>query len=136
MTPVIEQTASFAKVTPADLYELFMDSTKHSAATGMPAKVSRKLGGKWSAFRGMILGKTLALVPNRMIVQAWRSSAWKKADPDSILVVRFEKTNNGAAAYLAHVGVPQYDHKGVTKGWTIYYWKPWKKYLAARKRSS
>ena len=33
MKSAIEQAASFAKVTPADLYELFMDSAKHSAAT-------------------------------------------------------------------------------------------------------
>jgi activator of HSP90 ATPase len=134
MTPVIEQTHSFAKVSPADLYELFMDAAKHSAATGMPAKVSRKVGGKWSAFGGMILGKNLALVPNRMIVQAWRSSAWKKADSDSVLVIRFEKTRGGATAYLAHVGVPAHDHKGVTKGWKKYYWEPWKEYLKTRKR--
>jgi activator of HSP90 ATPase len=136
MTPVIEQTVSFPNVTPAELYELFMDSAKHSAATGMPAKVSRKLGGKWSAFGGMILGKTLALVPNRMIVQAWRSSAWKKTDPDSVLVVRFEKTKKGAAAHLAHVGVPSHDHRGVTQGWKKYYWEPWKKYLKGRKRGT
>ena len=136
MTPLIEQTVSFPKITPAELYELFMDSAKHSAATGMPAKVSRKLGGKWSAFGGMILGKTLALVPNRMIVQAWRSSAWKKSDSDSVLVVQFEKTKKGAVAHLAHVGVPSYDHKGVTEGWKKYYWEPWKKYLEARRRKA
>ena len=136
MTPVIEQAASFPKVTPADLYELFMDSAKHSAATGAPAKISRKVGGKWSAFGGMILGKNLALVPDRMIVQSWRSAAWKKADPDSILVVRFEKTPSGAAVHLAHVGVPPYDHKGVTQGWMNYYWKPWKDYFKERKRKS
>lgn len=134
MTPVIEQSVSFPKVTPAELYALFMDSTKHSAATGMPAKISRKVGGKWFAFGGMILGKNLALVPNRVVVQAWRSSAWKKADPDSILVVRFEKSPGGATAYLAHVGVPPYDREGVTKGWKKYYWESWKKYFAVRKR--
>ena len=134
MTPVIEQTVAFAKVTPAELYELFMDSAKHSAATGAPAKVSRKIGGKWSAFGGMIFGKTLALVPDRLIVQAWRSAAWKKTDPDSILVVRFEKARLGAAAHLAHIGVPRHDHHGVTRGWKNYYWKPWKRYLAGGKR--
>ena len=137
MKPVIEQSASFAKLTPADLYELFMDSAKHSAATGAPAKISRKVGGKWSAFGGMILGKNLVLVPDRMIVQAWRSSAWKEADPDSILVLHFEKSaSGGATVHLAHVGVPHYDHKGVTQGWMNYYWKPWKEYLKARKRLS
>jgi activator of HSP90 ATPase len=132
MTPTIEQTVSFAKVTPADLYALFMDSAKHAAATGMAAKISSKVGGKWSAFGGMILGKNLALVPNRRIVQAWRSSAWKKADPDSILVVSFEKTTEGARVHLVHVGVPLHDHKGVTQGWKKYYWEPWKAYLGSR----
>ena len=136
MKPVIEQAASFPNVTPADLYELFMDSAKHSAATGAPAKISRRVGGKWSAFDGMIVGKNLLLVPNQMIVQTWRSTAWKKADLDSILVVCFEKYYTGAAVHLAHVGVPPYDHKGVTQGWMNYYWKPWKDYLRARKRKS
>src|ERR1700689_2326354 len=109
MKPAVEQSASFAKVTPADLYELFMDSAKHSAATGMPAKISRKVGGKWTAFGGLLLGENLALVPNQMIVQTWRSQPWKESDPDSILIVSFEKTANGAAAHLAHVGVPAHD---------------------------
>jgi len=135
MTPVIEQTVAF-NATPAKLYELFMDSAKHTAATGMPAKISRKVGGKWSAFSGMILGKNLSLIPNRMIVQSWRSAEWKKADPDSVLVVSFEKTaNGGAQVHLVHVGVPEYDHAGVTQGWVKFYWEPWKTYLAPQMRS-
>ena len=135
MTPVIEQTVAF-NATPAKLYELFMDSAKHTAATGMPAKFSRKVGGKWSAFSGMILGKNLSLIPNRMIVQSWRSAEWKKADPDSVLVVSFEKTaDGGAQVHLVHVGVPEYDHAGVTQGWVKFYWEPWKTYLAPRKHS-
>jgi activator of HSP90 ATPase len=119
------------------LYEFFIDSNKHSAATGMPAKISRKVGGKWSAFGGMICGKTLALIPNKMIVQTWRSTAWKKADPDSILVAQFEKSaSGGATVYLTHIGVPEHDHKGVTQGWIKYYWDPWRKYLKGRKRGA
>jgi activator of HSP90 ATPase len=111
-----------------------MDSAKHGASTGSPAKISRKVGGKWSAFGGMLVGKNLALLPGRMIVQSWRSTGWKKADPDSVLVVTFEKTKGGATVHLAHIGVPQHDHQGVTQGWPKYYWGPWKAYLAARKR--
>jgi len=134
MTPAIEQSVTF-QATPAKLYELFMDSAKHSAATGAPARISRKVGGKWVAFGEMLLGKNLALVPNRMIVQAWRSSQWKAADPDSILVVRFEKSAGEATTViLTHVGVPQHDHKGVTQGWKKYYWEPWKKYLKTQKK--
>jgi hypothetical protein len=35
---------------------------------------------------------------------------------------------------LVHVGVPQHDQNGVRNGWAKYYWKPWKKYLAAQKK--
>jgi activator of HSP90 ATPase len=112
-----------------------MSSAKHSAATGMPAKISPKVGGKWSAFGGMIVGKNLILMPNRMIVQTWRSSEWKKSDPDSILVVNFEKSaSGGAQVELVHIGVPQYDHEGVTKGWVKFYWEPWRTHLATRNR--
>lgn len=135
MTPAIEQSVTF-KSTPSQLYELFMDSAKHTAATGAPAKVSRKVGGKWSAFGGMILGKNLALLPNRMIVQSWRSSAWKASDLDSVVVVRFEKSKGGATVHLAHVGVPPYDHKGVTEGWRKYYWDTWDDYFQVRKRKT
>jgi activator of HSP90 ATPase len=138
MTPTIQYSATFEKATPAKLYELFMDSRKHTAATGAPAKISPKAGGKWTAFGGMLVGKTLVLIPNRMVVQTWRSSEWKKSDPDSILVVTFERADGGAKADLVHVGVPEYDHEGVTKGWIKYYWEPWKAYLSskpAKKRS-
>jgi len=101
----------------------------------MPAKISPKVGGKWSAFGGMILGKNLVLIPNRMIVQTWRSSEWKKADPDSILIVTFQKSASGEAQVdLAHVGVPEYDQNGVAQGWVKFYWEPWKAYLGSRKR--
>jgi activator of HSP90 ATPase len=131
MTKTIEQSVVF-KASPRTLYELFMDSELHTAATGAPAKISRKIGGKWSAFGNMIGGRNLLLVPNRLIVQAWRSKPFKAADPDSILIVRFEKVKNGTRVDLTHVGVPAYDHKGVTQGWRKYYWEPWKRHLSAK----
>jgi activator of HSP90 ATPase len=136
MMPVIHSGAIYQNATPARLYSFFMDSAKHTAATGMPAKISPKVGGKWSAFGGMISGRNLVLIPNRMIVQTWHSSAWKKSDPDSILIVSFEKSaSGGAQVELVHVGVPAYDHDGVTKGWPKYYWEPWKAYLSADARN-
>ena len=73
------------------------------------------------------------MVPKRLIVQAWRSRQWKRADPDSILVMRFSKAVRGGTIDLVHVNVPAYDHNGVAQGWRRYYWKPWKSYLAKKK---
>ena len=68
MMPVIHSGSIYQNATPAKLYELFMDSAKHTAATGMPAKISPKVGGKWSAFGGMILGKNLVLIAGGIVI--------------------------------------------------------------------
>jgi uncharacterized protein YndB with AHSA1/START domain len=130
MTPAIQQTVEFG-VSPETLFELYMDSKQHSRATGAPAKLSRRVGGAFTAFGGQLSGKNLLVIPKKMIVQTWRATQWKKSDPDSILVIRFSKTKTGARVDLAHVNVPEYDHQGVTDGWRHYYWEPWSVYLEA-----
>jgi activator of HSP90 ATPase len=128
MTRPIVQSVTF-KSSREELFRMFTDSRKHSAATASKATVSAKAGAKWTAFDGMLSGKNLLVVPNRTIVQTWRGSHWKDSDPDSILIVNFSAAPGGAKVDLVHVGVPQHDHKGVTNGWPKYYWKPWKTYL-------
>jgi len=131
MTPTILQRVKFS-ASPEMLFEMYMDSKKHSGATGRPAKLSRKVGGAWQAHSGAIGGKNLLVVPGKRIVQTWRASFWKK-DELSVLILTFEKAPGGAAVEIVHAGVPQHDQEGVRKGWPNYYWKPWKKYLAAQK---
>jgi activator of HSP90 ATPase len=133
MTRAIQQSIVL-KATPEELFETFLDSKKHSAATGAPAKASRRTNGSFTAFGGQIHGRNLAIVPGKMIVQSWRASHWKDEDLDSILVLRFSKAPGGGRIDLVHVNVPAHDHKGVTQGWPKYYWKPWKAYLAERNR--
>jgi len=127
MTPVIQQTVRF-RTTPHELFEMFLDSRKHSQSTGMPARISRKIGGGFRAFDGALEGKNLLIVPGKQIVQLWRATHWKKEDW-SILILTFSKVPRGAQIDLVHVGVPAYDRKGVREGWPKYYWRPWKKIL-------
>ncbi|HKV03775.1 MAG TPA: SRPBCC domain-containing protein [Candidatus Acidoferrales bacterium] len=134
MTKTIQQSVRF-RARPEELFDIFLDSKKHSAATGGKASVSRKAGGKFTAWNGQLRGRNLLVVPKRLIVQSWRATQWKTGDPDSILVLQFSKARGGAKIDLVHVNVPQHDHKGVTQGWPKYYWKPWKKYLAAKAKS-
>jgi len=133
MTDAIQQTVEF-EVSPKTLYGLYMNSAKHAKATGLPAKMSAKAGGTFRACGKALRGKNLAVVPGKMVVQAWRSIAFKKSDPDSILILTFSKTARGARVDLVHVNVPEQDHKGVTDGWPKYYWNPWRAYLAAAGR--
>jgi activator of HSP90 ATPase len=131
MTRAIQQSVVL-HASPEKLFHTFLDSNMHSAMTGAPAKTSTKVGGKWSAWGGAIHGRNLLIIPGRMIVQAWRSTVFKKSEPDSILVLTFSKAKGGGRIDLVHVNVPEYDHKGVREGWPTYYWKPWKAYLTCK----
>jgi activator of HSP90 ATPase len=127
MTPVIQQTVRF-RTTPHALFEMYLDSKKHLKSTGLPARIGRKVGGRFRAFRGPLEGKNLLVLPDRQIVQLWRAIHWRKEDW-SVLILTFGKVAGGAQIDLVQVGVPAYDHKGVRKGWPKFYWRPWKKFL-------
>lgn len=124
----IQQTVKFS-APPDRLYEIYMDSKKHGAAVGASASVSRKVGGRFSAFGGMLSGRLLARVPGRLIVQTWRGSNWRKSEGDSILILTFSKTPGGGRIHLVHANLPDGHAGRINRGWVKYYWKPWGVYL-------
>jgi activator of HSP90 ATPase len=128
MSRVLQQSVTF-NVPAARLFSIYMDARQHAAATGAPVVVSRKSGSRFSAFGGEVAGRTLAVVPGRLIVQAWRGRRWPKTDADSVLILTFTDTSRGGRVDLVHANVPAHDYAGVKTGWTRYYWQPWKAYL-------
>jgi hypothetical protein len=109
MKPNILQSVRF-RTTPQALFDLYLHSSKHSRSTGAPARISRKIGGKFNAFRGKLEGKNLFLVRDQQIVQLWRASHGKKEDW-SILVLNFSPVAGGAQIDLVRIGAPSYDQK-------------------------
>lgn len=117
-----------------DLYAMYLNPRSHKAITGRKVVVSARPGSRFSAFDGMLRGRMLYTVPGRLIVQAWRSSGWKKGDLDSTLILRFTPKGRRGRIDLVHANVPDHDYRGVNNGWKKYYWRPWRKYLARKHR--
>lgn len=108
---------------------MLMDSKRHSKFSGAPAKISAKVGGKFTAFGGMLEGETLELKPNKKIVQSWRSNDWP-ADIYSRVTFSFAPAGKGKTKLtLSHSGIPESDYEGVKKGWISFYWEPMAKML-------
>lgn len=118
---------------PKTLFNIYLDSKKHGAAIDDKVTVSRKVGSRFTAFEGMLRGKTLMIVPDRMIVQSWRAKSWRKGDPDSILILLFSKAGGGGRIELIQANVPDHAYANITKGWPEHYWKPWEQYLSKRR---
>jgi uncharacterized protein YndB with AHSA1/START domain len=115
--------------TAARLYRMYLDPKEHAAFTGAPVKIAARAGARFAAFGGALAGTILQLVPNRLIVQSWRSTQFAKADLDSTLVLSFWPSGRETRIELTHVNVADSDFAGVSEGWSKYYWIPWRAYL-------
>lgn len=134
MPKTVQQSVRF-KASPERLFDIYMDSRKHSAATNAKAKLSRSVGGRFTAHNGYIRGKNLAIVRNRMMVQSWRGRDWKKTDMDSVLMLVFRRVPAGRGRIdMVHANVPDRWYSLIKRGWNEYYWKPWKAYLRKSKK--
>lgn len=126
------RTVTLAVDLPASavrLYRMYLDPKEHAAFTGAPVKIAARVGARFAAFRGALSGTILQLVPNRLIVQSWRSTQFAKADLDSTLVLSFWPLRGQTRIELTHVNIADSDFAGVSEGWSKYYWIPWRAYL-------
>jgi uncharacterized protein YndB with AHSA1/START domain len=118
---------------PARLYRMYLSPREHAAFTGAPVRIAARAGAKFSAFGGALSGTVLQVIPNRLIVQAWRSTEFGKRDIDSTLVLAFSAVKGGGRIELTHVNVAESDFAGVSAGWAKYYFNPWRNYLTAKR---
>jgi activator of HSP90 ATPase len=110
------------------IYEVLLDAKQFAAFTGMPAEIDPKVGGAFSTFGGLIVGRNVELVANQRIVQAWRPTHW---DAGTYSIVKFElkSQSSGTTVVLDHTGFPKGEFDHLNSGWPLRYWDPLKKFL-------
>jgi activator of HSP90 ATPase len=112
------------------LFDLLIDSQKHSNFTGAEAIISNQIGGEYSTYDGYIVGKNLELVPGKRIVQTWK--AQEEGWPDdvySIVEFVFTENKNGTELMFRHTDIPSMVKSDFDSGWKEHYWEPMKAYL-------
>jgi activator of HSP90 ATPase len=133
MPKTIVHKVVFKKTAARDLYDLYMNPKKHALISDEPAKISTKEGTRFSVFGGYITGRNLHLVRDKLIVQSWRGSDWKKSDLDSTFIIHLQQKGKDVVLYATHANVPDNHFAGINKGWYTHYWNPWKRHLAGKK---
>jgi len=125
--PKVNQEVQF-NAPVAKVYQAFLDAKQHGNFTGAPAEIEAKEGGRFSVYGGQVLGRTLELVPNQRIVQAWRAANWA---PGVYSVLRFELSEKGGKTRLVldHDALPDGEQEHIDAGWGKMYWEPLRKFL-------
>lgn len=132
MSTTIRQTV-LLDAPPHAVFEAILESKKHSAFTGDKASLSRKVGGKFTAFDGYMRGENLKIEKDKVIVQSWRSTDFKETDPDSKVMFHFSKKGKGTRLLFVHSNVPNRLAEELRQGWLDFYWAPLKVYLEPTK---
>jgi activator of HSP90 ATPase len=131
-TKTIKQTIRF-NASAHSVYEVLMDSKSHGKFTGGNAKISRKIGGKFSVYDGYATGKNLELIPDMRIVQTWRASDWN-VDQESQVTFDIEPTKDGCLLRFNHSNVPEEQVSAIKQGWIDFYWQPMKELFETMKK--
>lgn len=121
----IKKTIFFPKISPHEIYEILMDSKKHSRLIGDEAKISRDVGGKFNAFGKYATGINLELVPDLKIVQSWRASDWPEGCFSKITFL-LKPAEDGTKLVFTQSGTPKEYYNSIKQGWENYYWSPLK----------
>jgi activator of HSP90 ATPase len=94
-----------------------------------PTEISPHVGGPFALFGGYITGRQIELLPDEIIVQAWRVGSWGRG---VYSIARFELTVQGGSTKIIfdHTGFPNGEAEHLASGWQEHYWDPLAKYLS------
>ena len=123
----LRQTVTI-KAIPHEVYEALMDSKKHSRFTGGKAVISRKKGGKFTAFDGYSEGENIELAPDEKIEQTWRAGDWPEGHYSRISF-SLKAIEGSTRLTFSQTGIPAEQYDDIAQGWRDYYWAPLKEML-------
>ena len=104
------------------------DAAKSMRLNAAPTQIDP--GGAFVLFGDYILGRTVELVPDTRLVQAWREKTWSEG---VFSIVRFalnDAAGGGTKLIFDHTGFPAGAGHHLTIGWYENYWEPMRKYLS------
>jgi activator of HSP90 ATPase len=112
------------------IYDVLLSSKDFSAFSGAAAEIDPKVGGAFSMFGGLVVGRNVELVPTQRIVQAWRLAQEFPEGTYSLVKIELKTKEAGAKLILDHTGFPEGHFDHLNAGWYSHYWEPLRKYLA------
>jgi activator of HSP90 ATPase len=127
MRKVIRQSITI-KARPHEVFEMLMDSEKHSLLTGHKVYISRRIGGRVETNDESIVGQNLELVTDRKIVQTWRDNRWPKEYHTKVTFL-LDQHDGETRLTFVQTGVPEEDYESLKLSWYENYWKPLKALL-------
>ena len=121
----------YAALTDAELFDkvVQLSDAMQGAKSSVPTTIGSAEGGAFALFGGYVTGRQVALLPDQLIVQAWRAASW---GPGLYSIARFqlEDAGGGTKIIFDHGGFPKGQAEHLAAGWQANYWTPLAKLLS------
>jgi activator of HSP90 ATPase len=114
---------------PAALYKVWLSSELHSEMIGSESEIDPEINGSFKIWDDYISGKTIELIPDKKIVQLWRTTEFSEEDQDSLLEIDLEEVDGKTKMTLKHSQIPDGQARDYKQGWTEYYFDQMKEYF-------
>jgi activator of HSP90 ATPase len=118
------------RATCMQIYTTWLNSAGHTEMTGGLAKITDKIGGKFTAWDGYIEGNNIALEPYGRIFQSWRTTEFDESDEDSLVELLLEEVDDQTELTLIHTNLPE-NGEHYIQGWEDYYFTPMNSYFSS-----
>lgn len=89
--------------------------------SGARARMSARVGGRFSLWGGDVHGKNIAVVPKKKLVQEWFGGDWSAP---SKVTFTLASEKGGTRLRLVQTGVPAAEVHAFADGWKLYYLGP------------
>ena len=119
------------ETTPENIYNTWLDSKGHTGMTGGEARITNRVGDRFTAWDGYIEGENILLEPYKRIVQSWRTSQFDEEEGDSQIEVLLKEKEGKTELTLIHTNIPESGEHYI-KGWDDHYFQPMKAYFSNR----
>ena len=113
------------------VFQALTDSEHHSSFTGDRAEIDAVAGGRFSVYGGYITGTFRKIVPDKLIVQDWRTSDWPKGI-SSLVTIELQEKREATTLMLTQEGVPEEFAEAIAQSWHDYCWDPLRDYLEGK----
>jgi activator of HSP90 ATPase len=117
--------------TPENLYNTWLNSEGHAAMTGVHASISDRVDDTFNVYSNYIVGRNLELIPNKKIVQTWRTTEFDDADEDSIINIILTPDGAETLLTLHHTNIPD-GSPDYAASWEEYYFLPMRFYFSQK----
>lgn len=99
---------------PEEVYMAITNPKSIALWTCEEADMSTVPGSEFSIWNGSIVGKNIAFVENKKIVQQWYFEGQVE---ESIVTIILHEHKNGTSVELKHTNIPDADYSAFVDGW-------------------